>query len=424
MEEDVADPRLFCKYSIGNLLSQGVFLFLSGEASRNGANNRAIHGPFYKENFSRLFGGMEWAHPDTADNLYRTINWEDVETVKTRMIRSLLSKKRINSFMGHFLVAIDATGMTSYDEQQREELVHKKSKGGKLTYLNIMLEAKIVTAEGLSISLASEPLSNQDIKDYQKQDCELKAFSRLAKKIKKLFPRLPICLLLDGLYPNETMFEVCEANRWKYIVNLKDGSLGNLQLDIQDTEQAKRIRFEQVVPVRQRKEVFYEMAQYECIEEGLNHKGHELYWVECYHPQFRRKPGRDKAELTRFTYLTNFKINKDKRIIKAIVRAGRLRWKIENEGFNTQKNRGYYLHHKFSRYSVSTLYVYYILLQIAHLINQLVLHSKPVVALKDRYKKLSIRYLWERLRHVMEDTVLCRDRLHQIKTTRLQIRLE
>ena len=32
-----------------------------------------------------------------------------------------------------------------------------------------------------------------------KQDCEQKAFHRLAARIKQAFPRLPIMLLLDGV---------------------------------------------------------------------------------------------------------------------------------------------------------------------------------------------------------------------------------
>jgi len=46
---------------------------------------------------------------------------------------------------------------------------------------------------------------------------------------------------------------------------------------------------------------------------------------------------------------------------------GRLRWKIENEGFNSQKNGGYNLEHVYSE----TGKFYYLLLQIAHTINQL-----------------------------------------------------
>ena len=33
--------------------------------------------------------------------------------------------------------------------------------------------------------------------------------------------------------------------------------------------------------------------------------------------------------------------------VARIVRAGRARWKIENEGFNTLKNQGYHLEHNF-----------------------------------------------------------------------------
>ena len=36
--------------------------------------------------------------------------------------------------------------------------------------------------------------------DADKQDCELRAFARLSERIKTLFPRLAILLLLDGLY--------------------------------------------------------------------------------------------------------------------------------------------------------------------------------------------------------------------------------
>src|SRR5699024_7341159 len=124
--EQIRDPRLFHKYSMSNLLSQGMFLFLSGESSRNAANNRARHGLCYKKNFSRLFEGMQWAHLDTMDDLFRNLDWRDVEQVKAKMIRSLVKKKRLKTVGGYYLVAIDGSGITTYDEKQRENLVHKK----------------------------------------------------------------------------------------------------------------------------------------------------------------------------------------------------------------------------------------------------------------------------------------------------------
>ncbi|MDA3867490.1 MAG: hypothetical protein PF489_12190 [Salinivirgaceae bacterium] len=83
----------------------------------------------------------------------------------------------------------------------------------------------MVTSSGLAISLASEFIENLHRSDYEKQDCEQKAFGRLAVKIKKYFPRLPICILADGLYPNKTVFSICRGYNWGFIITLKDGNL-------------------------------------------------------------------------------------------------------------------------------------------------------------------------------------------------------
>jgi hypothetical protein len=53
----------------------------------------------------------------------------------------------------------------------------------------------------------------------------MKAFPRLAEKINKMFPRLPICITADGLYPNQTFFSICKLNQWSFIVTFKDGNL-------------------------------------------------------------------------------------------------------------------------------------------------------------------------------------------------------
>ena len=45
------------------------------------------------------------------------------------------------------------------------------------------------------------------------------------------------------------------------------------------------------------------------------------------------------------TWVTDIEITKDN--LAQIVRGGRARWKIENEGFNTLKNHGYHLEHNF-----------------------------------------------------------------------------
>ena len=98
----------------------------------------------------------------------------------------------------------------------------------------MVLEAKIILGDGFVVSIASEFIEN-NAEDAQrqkemneeeiKQDCESKAFKRLAEKLKKVFPRLPICILADGLYTTEPVFSICEKNRWEYIIRLKDGAM-------------------------------------------------------------------------------------------------------------------------------------------------------------------------------------------------------
>ena len=47
---------------------------------------------------------------------------------------------------------------------------------------------------------------------------------------------------------------------------------------------------------------------------------------------------------------------------------GRMRWRIENEGFNAQKKHGYYLEHLYSR-NYQALKNHYYLIQIGHMIH-------------------------------------------------------
>lgn len=57
---------------------------------------------------------------------------------------------------------------------------------------------------------------------------------------------------------------------------------------------------------------------------------------------------------------------------------------MENEGFNTQKNGGYAMQHKYSRHHPMAQRNYYHFMQIAHLINQL---TEKIESVKDRMKQ-------------------------------------
>jgi hypothetical protein len=81
-----------------------------------------------------------------------------------------------------------------------------------------------------------------------------------------------------------------------------------------------------------------------------------------------KQPGQTKT--TRFRWITNFTL-KEKQVLELAYQGGRIRWKIENEGFNVQKNGGFDLEHAYTTDPVASK-VFYFLLQIAHLLAQLI----------------------------------------------------
>jgi hypothetical protein len=100
----------------------------------------------------------------------------------------------------------------------------------------------------------------------------------------------------------------------------------------------------------------------------IPYQDHGLNWIECQRDY--KKVNGEKTESNRFVHVTNIEVTKGN--CQEISMFGCLRWNIENEGFNTQKNQGYNLQHRFSRTNFMAIQNYYQAMQIAHLINQLV----------------------------------------------------
>lgn len=95
-------------------------------------------------------------------------------------------------------------------------------------------------------------------------------------------------------------------------------------------------------------------------------------------------------EETMFVYISSFKAKK--KTVVEIAAIGRKRWKIENEGFNMQKNQGYELEHLYSK-DPNAMKNYYLLLQMAHMIKQLYEKgTKAVKVLKASIKKSPYAY--------------------------------
>ncbi|MBT3353746.1 MAG: hypothetical protein HN402_02400 [Candidatus Scalindua sp.] len=371
------DYRKDPDYKIEELLMAVIAMFLFKRSSRNGMDNLSRKGRF-SSNYRKVFG-CRLPDMDTCDKLLRQLPADCLERLKQEMVRVLVRRKVFDKFRFEGLyhsIAIDGTGLHSYDYEPYPGCPKQTSKNGKTSYTVYVLEAKIVCANGFSISIATEWIRNPEQGTYDKQDCELKAFVRLAQKIKKLYPRMPILLLADGLYPNNTVFDICRNYGYHFIFTFKEGNLKSVW---EEVNFLWRVTKDNTASWHFKKGNWWETHNYRFIN-NIQYRKHIFHLIESTITRNRHVPKKDNiphlAEKERFVHITNIILNRDN--CKDISLRGRLRWAIENEGFNAQKNEGYGLSHKFSRVSPVATCNYYQCLQLAHMINQLAYLAKHV----------------------------------------------
>lgn len=381
-----------------SIMLGGMNLFLLKTGSRNKLNNNRKKG-FLKLNYNQLFG-KELPHQDTVNDVLCELPNKELEQVKMDAMSKLFEQKRFRDYRllnKYYLVAIDATGIVKFDKPHCEHCLTQKSKTGKITYFHYVLEAKLVTPDGHAISLACEWIENP-IGDFDKQDCERKAFVRIAKTLKKQFPHLPICILADGLYPYESAFKICEDNGWKFIFVLQDKSLKSVQ------EELILSRLQKPATECYRvKDGWRIKEEYRFLTDIEYHDKYTLNWIQSIETKSKIQNPNDKTaqiqKTSNFEYVTNIDVDKENVIVIAF--GGRLRWKIENEGFNTQKCGDYELEHKFCRKSYNAMKNYYTLLQIAHAINQFIEKGKLIKNILKARPKESLSNLWELMRSTL-----------------------
>ena len=368
----LTDNRQRQKYKTSELITACIAMFMFKQDSRNAFNNDVDEQ--FKKNYYKIFK-LRLPHMDTVDTFLRDLPRDQLDGLKAALVSALIEQRVLHKFKlfgKYFTIAIDGTGTSSSDEDNdNKSRTHKTFKNGGTKYYDYVLDAKLVTSSGLSISLVSEPVYNESDKEFQKQDCETNAFVRMAVTLKKYFPKLPICILADGLYPNQTFMKICKDNDWIYVVVFQDGNLKTVQEDINDTEEKHRYKTEFNDWVAKLKT--HTNKTYKWITQPLTYHEYTVYWLSCTETITKYDKANKVIEnkSNNFIYLTDQKLEKnDKEKVKNLAKAGRQRWKIENEGFNTQKNGGYNLEHKFSRKSFTACLNYYQCLQIAHLINQ------------------------------------------------------
>jgi hypothetical protein len=357
-------------------------------------------------------------HGDTVADLVGVLLVEELAKLRTALVRSLIERRMLEGSRlldTDYLVTLDGTGHLALgDAPSRftEGCLTQTLADGRTLYYRYVLEAKLVSATSLALSLGTEFVENvrregQSDADY-KQDCELKGAYRLLPWLKDQFPQLPLCLLLDGLYANEPIFALCQKHHWHFLIVLKEGSLPSVYDE-----------FHRLIPLRPDQTRIYDAKGARQVIRWVNdiaYQDRTLHVLECIETPTGGSPP------TTWLWVTNIPITRENAVALAN-HGGRQRWRTENEGFHVQKHGGYAMEHAYAK-DPTAAKNFYLLLQIAHTFAQL--FERRVGGKRDLKARLgSLRNLAADLLEALRtDPLPPAEELEAFLATAIQVRLD
>jgi len=252
----------------------------------------------------------------------------------------------------YYLISIDGTGQYSSKKVCCKNCCEKHHRNGEISYYHQMLGAVIVHPdEKVVIPLAPEPIVKGD--GDNKNDCERNASKRLLNDYRREHLHLRGIVIEDALASNYPHLLLLDSLELEYIVGVKEGDHSFLfdwirrakgqEVMIKKDKVTHRFRYVNNVPLN---------------DEHFDYKVNVLeYWEE--------KPNGKRQY---FSWVTSFEIT-DENVFE-LMRAGRARWKVENETFNTLKNQGYNFEHNYGHGYNNLCSVMTMLMLLAFLIDQ------------------------------------------------------
>ena len=333
---------------------------------------------------------------ETINRYLERLEPEELQKTVCRLVGRLIRSRAFEKGRmreRYWQIIVDGTQLeSSRKELDKKSLyrVHKKGTAEEYReYYYYVLEAKLLLHEKIVVSIMTEFVENEG-SETEKQDCERKACFRLMERLKREFPMLPICMCGDSLYACERFFRECGKKKWHFLLRFKEGSIPTVYKEYKTLKEEERNRREW--------ETEKETLCYDYVNK-IDYNGIGLNFVEY------EEKEKATGNVGRFYFLTDFQVSQKN--VRRLVEEGRRRWKIENEGFNTQKQQGYYLEHMYSR-NYQAMKNHYYLIQIGHMISQVMeawekLWKKVKQSREQKHRRLLESWKQEKLEEYSEE---------------------
>lgn len=371
MFSELSDKRQQGKvtYSMKSICVTRLFALLCGITTMNSLTNK-FNSDYAISNLSKIIEEelSDLPHYDTINDVFDDLDIVELRKIQKYIVYTLIRSKMFDKFRynGKFQLLIDGTGLVSFNYKHCDHCIVKKHSDGSMSYEHHVLEAKLVF-DSFVLSIDSEFIENPDpsVINLKKQDCEMNAFKRIAIRLKKNFPKLKFIITGDALYASGPFIKICLDNNWNYIFRLKSDKLQTVNRD-----------FEGIISL----ETGSSLNNYFLVKD---------YQYNKYSFNIIRYIENSKV----FTYITDLSV--DDSNIKTVIDLGRKRWKIENQGFNVQKNILFNINHMCSL-NYNAMKAHYLFVQFAHTIRQLFdFGSSLTTSFQRKLKEISFAILNE-----------------------------
>jgi len=254
------------------------------------------------------------------------------------------------------MCTIDGTQYHSSNSVSCNGCLTKEHKTGKITYSHGVLQGAIMHPDKKQVlPVMPEAIKNED--GTKKQDCELNASKRFIANLHAAHPRQKFMICGDGLMSNQPMIEEVIAGGMHYLFVAKPGNHKYLMawLNVYDS-----------LPTTEFKDAKGNSHIYSWQNDVPLNGNTKTINVNWFQYQFKNS----KGKITKtHSWVTDIAINKENVINMA--KAGRCRWKIENECFNTLKNQGYHIEHNYGHGKENLSYNMYLLTLLAFYFHQI-----------------------------------------------------
>jgi hypothetical protein len=285
---------------------------------------------------------------------------------------------------GYYVLALDGTGYLSSSTMHGASCLPKVHRNGAITSAHQMLGAALIHPDKRAvIPLMPEPIIQQD--GPAKNDGERHAAKRFIAKLRQDHPHLKCIITEDSLSANAPHIETLHAHDCHYILGVKEGDHASLCQQVQVAEHAGRVTYDNRHD--RAAGVVHRLRFGNDVPLNASRADVRVTVIEYW------EIGQDQVQ--HFSWVTDVRVST--RNVSRLMRAGRARWKMDNETFNTLKNQGDNFEHNDGHGEQKLSVVFATIMMLAFLVDQT--QQLCCALFRAVWAKLgSKRLVWERLR--------------------------